>query len=281
MYFSASDRLPFVYFEMGNLNVQEFSLVFSNKTESYVVPPGKFNTIFLGPGISITHSAVKFCMQAECLLVWVGQDITKCYCVLPAYNRSSKNLAHQVYLFHKKSDLILKRYYEMRFGKRLISINKPSLEKIRGIEGNFMKQVYVENAKKYGIPYTGRMKEGEWDKNTIYNKAISICNSLLYGMSCSVIVSMGYLPCFGILHKGNTLSLVFDIADLYKHKFSIPLGFEFAKEFYSTNVERIEPEIRKRALIKIKEMKMIDLIIQDIERLFDGSLPDKELEKFD
>lgn len=281
MYFSASDKLPFVYFEMGTLNVQESSLVFSNKNESYIVPSGRFSSIFLGPGISITHSAVKFCMQVECLLFWVGQDITKCYGVLPAYNRSSKNLIRQMYLFYKKSDFLLKRYYEMRFGKHLISIGNPSVEKIMGTEGNLMKQVYIENAKKYGIPYSGRMNEGEWDKNTIYNKAISICNSLLYGMACSVIVAMGYLPCFGILHKGDTLSLVFDIADIYKHKFSIPLGFEFAKEFIGVNVDKIEPEIRKRALIKIREIKLIEQMIDDIGKLFDGSIPDKELEKFD
>jgi len=95
MYFSDNDKLPFVYFEMGNINVQDFSLVFSNKSESYKLPVGRFNSIFLGPGISITHSAVKFCMQAECLLIWVGQDVTKCYGVLPASNRSSKNLIRQ------------------------------------------------------------------------------------------------------------------------------------------------------------------------------------------
>lgn len=281
MYFSANDKLPFVYFEMGNVNVQEASLVYSNKNESYIVPAGRFNTMFLGPGITITHSAVKFCMQTECLLVWVGQDITKCYGTLPAHNRSSKNLIHQTYLFYKKKNLLLKRYYEMRFGKSLISIGKPSAEKIRGIEGNFMKKVYIENAKKYGIPYSGRMKAGEWDKNTIYNKAISISNSLLYGMSCSVIIAMGYLPCFGILHKGDTLSLVFDIADLYKHKFSIPLGFEFAKEFAKTDIDKIEPEIRRKALSRIKDMKLIEQMIDDIEKLFDGCISDKELEKFD
>jgi len=88
-------------------------------------------------------------------------------------------------------------------------------------------------------------------------------------MSCSVVVAMGYLPCFGILHKGDTLSLVFDISDFYKHKFSIPLGFQIAKEFANSSIDKIEPEIRKRALDRIKEMKLIEQMIDDTGKLFD------------
>lgn len=143
-----------------------------------------------------------------------------------------------------------------------------------------MKKAYFECAKKYGIPWQGRMNNGAWDDKTVYNKCISLCNSYLYGICCSVINTLGYSPALGILHTGSMLSLAFDIADLYKIDFSIPLGFELARDFDNKDYsqEDIEKELRRRALKKFQEEKLLLKILNDMEDLFNDSLHNKKSE---
>lgn len=278
MYFGVNNKLPFVYLEMGRLRMESSHLSFVNSAETFALPGGRFSTIFLGPGTTVTEGAIKYCMKIKCLIVWCGEDITKCYSMLPIFNQSSDNLLNQINLYVKKFDKLLKRYYEIRFNKPLKIIGPVTPEKIRGIEGAFVKKCYMDNAKKYGIPYSGRMKEDSWDKNTVYNKAISICNSLLYGMCCSVMVSLGYSPSLGLLHKGDMLSLVYDIADIYKPVFSIPIGFEIAKNIDKDNTssDKLDSKIRSIALQKLKDICLINKIISDIGELFNDSLLNKK-----
>lgn len=278
MFFNLNKKIPFVYLEMGRLRMQSSSLVFVNSSQTVSIPAGRVSSIFLGPGTTITDGAVKYCMKVKAMIVWVGEDITKCYSMIPTANQSSENFLRQVELYTKKFDTILKRYYEIRFNRRLISIGKITVEKVRGIEGSFMKKAYMEYAKKYGVPYSGRMRESEWDKNTIYNRVISICNSFLYGTCCSVIVSLGYSTALGILHTGDMLSFVYDIADVYKIEYSILMGFQLGKELSDNKIDpsKIDSEIRKRALGKLRELNIINRIITDIEVIFNGSIPNKK-----
>lgn len=283
MYFGVNNKLPFVYLEMGKLRIQSSQLAFENSLEVVSLPGGRFSTIFMGPGTTVTEGAIKQCMKTKCLIVWCGEDITKCYAMLPIFNQSSDNLTNQINLYTKKFDKLLKRYFEIRFNRPLVLIGSPTPEKIRGIEGAYMKKLYIEYAKKYGIPYSGRMREDSWDKNTVYNKAISICNSLLYGMCCSVLVSLGYSPSLGLLHKGDMLSLVYDIADIYKPIFSIPLGFELAKDINdkTTPPEIVDKEIRKRALGLLMKLDIINKTIIDIGDLFNDNLLNKKYQRND
>jgi len=283
VYFDVSSKLPFVYVEMGRLRMQSSSLSFINEAESFSIPAGRFSVIFLGPGTAITDKAVKYCMICGCLLVWVGEDVTKCYSMIPTASHTSENLLRQVELYTRKKPELIRRYCELRFERPLLGWSKLTPEKIRGIEGAYMKKIYIECAKKYGIPYSGRMTDSGWDKNTIYNKGISICNSFLYGMCCAVIVSLGYSPALGLLHTGDMLSLVYDIADIYKVRFSIPLGFEVAHDFAKSNipVERAEAEVRKRALVKIRAMKLLHQIVNDVGVVFNGGISYKKSKESD
>jgi CRISP-associated protein Cas1 len=278
MLLNLNTRLPFVYLEMGRLRMQSSSLAFINSSQTVVLPAGKILTIFLGPGTTITEGAVKYCMKVKCLIVWVGEDITRCYSMLPVSNQDSHNLLRQVELYTKKFNSLIKKYYEIRFGKPLITIVPITPDKFRGIEGAYMKKIYLECSRKFGIPYSGRMREDEWDKNTIYNRAISICNSLLYGMCCSIIVSLGYSPALGIVHTGDMLSFVYDIADIYKPIFSIPYGFEISKIISNNKCPpaNIDGEVRRGALTRLNELNLTDRIISDIESILYGGVSVKK-----
>lgn len=273
MYLELECKLPYAYLEMGRLCVKESSLHYVNETTDVILPTGRIEAIFLGPGTTITHGAVKYCAWTDCTIIWVGEDISKCYAVSASHSRSSDNLLKQIHLYERKKPVLIKRYCKKRFGKSFF-LGKMGENKIRGMEGAHMKKVYTECAKKYGIPWTGRMKNGEWDKQTVYNRAISICNSYLYGICSAVLNTLGYSTALGLLHTGDMLSLVFDMADLYKADISIPLGFEVARDYNERRIpeDMIEKELRKRALAKLQGSKFLTRILNDVEEIFNGDL---------
>jgi len=277
MYLDLECKLPYAYIEMGRLCVKDSSLHYINEVTDNVIPIGRVEALFLGPGATITHSAIKLCSWSNCTVVWVGEDISKCYAVSSCSAKSSANFLKQIYLYEHKKPLLIKRYTMKRFGRSFF-LGKISENKIRGIEGALMKKVYIECAKKYGIPWSGRMIHGEWDKQTLYNKSISICNSYLYGICSAVLNTLGYSPALGLLHTGDMLSLAFDMADLYKINISIPLGFEIARDYRDKKIPDhiVEKELRKRALLRFQGSKFLTQILNDVNEIFDDNLHSKK-----
>jgi CRISPR-associated protein Cas1 len=263
--------MPYAYLEYGRLCVKNSTLQFINDREDVALPIGRINTLFCGPGTTITHSAIKLSTKFNSTIMWVGEDISKCYTVSACQNRSSENLLKQVFLYERKKGVLLKRYCEKRFGK-MPNLKNMTEEKIRGYEGSKMKKIYYECALKFGIPYTGRHNSGEWSTQNIYDKSISIINSFLYGICSGVINALGYSTALGILHSGNTLSLVFDIADLYKTEFSIPIAFEVAKLCKNGHImeSEFEKKLREKAFLKFQEDKILTRILADVEELFNA-----------
>jgi len=279
VYIDLKCKLPHVYAEMGRLCMKGSSLHFLNDSADVILPVGRISVIFMGPGSTITHSAVKHCCWADCSIMWVGEGISKCYTVSACKSRSSENLQRQIYVHAHEKRSLLKRYYRKRFGG-LPLLGLVTEERIRGSEGSKMKKAYIECAKKYGVPWSGRMVEDAWNDQTVCNRAISICNSYLYVICSAVLSVLGYSTALGILHNGNMLSFSFDMADLYKIDFSIPLGFETAAKFKFIPWDSlIEKDLRRRALNKLCEMKLLTKILRDTEDLF-GSviLPHQEHE---
>jgi CRISP-associated protein Cas1 len=277
MYLDLDCKVPYFYAEMGRLCVKESSLHFTNDATDIVIPVGRISAIFLGPGTTVTHNAIKICAWSNCSTVWVGEDISKCYAISSSQSRSSSNLLKQIYLLEHKKQSILRKYYLKRFGKAPL-LFKYTEEQIRGIEGAAMKKIYIECALKYGVPYSGRRKTEDWSGQPIYDRSISTINSFLYGLCSAVLSTLGYSTALGILHSGNMLSLSFDIADLYKKEFSIPLGFEIAKECKnnSTVESDLNRIIRRRSFEKFSKEKLLNKILSDLEDIFDSNLCSKK-----
>jgi len=271
MYYDIGDKIPYLYLQMGRLRIWGRSLQFINKEESLTIPIGQYSALFIGPGVSLTDRAIKYSASMGTLLLFVGEDVSRCYAILPAFNKNSEVFLKQIDLYRTKKKQLLKKYFKLRFNKTLIGWRGLSEEKLRGLESSYMKKIYIESAKKYGIHWIGRMKEDQWENNTIYNKGISICNSFLYGMASAVLNALGYSPALGLLHTGNTLSLSFDIADIYKSEFSIPLGFEIAREASKNKELNVDKEIRRKALSKIKDEKLISKMVADIKYIYDDN----------
>jgi len=270
IYLNIKGKLPFLYVERGVLSQHNYTLYFYYEEKSIEIPIGSILVIFLGPGIRITHNAFKIISRNKCLTMLVGENITRSYAMCIREDRTSHNIDKQIRIHTKYPDKLIKRYLSKRFNNNYKISKRDSIEKIRGIEGNYMKKAYREYALKYGIPWVGRKISGEWSDQTDYNKAISMSNSYLYGIICACLNSLGYLSALGIIHKGNMSSLIYDIADIYKIDISIKIGFKTASIVRSTN-ENIEKVTRKELLEYLVKSKFINQVVEDIEYLYDPS----------
>lgn len=100
-----------------------------------------------------------------------------------------------------------------------------------------------------------------WDQQNPVNQALSAANTALYGTVHSAILALGCSPALGFIHSGKQHSFVYDIADLYKAKHTIPLAFSLHKEI---NPDR---EARRRLRENFRLYRLLPTIVTDIQRL--------------
>ncbi len=271
------DRICFWYVEHARIEQEKHAIKVSQEKIEYFVPIMTINTMLLGPGTSITHSAIKTISESGCLIIWTGTNMESIYSTGCVSTNSSKNiLAQAEYLFDKKKHLdVARKMYQLRYVD--MDIKNKSIEQLRGMEGLRMRSLYEALSTKYNINWTGRdYKMNNWDAQTEINKAISISNNMLYNICYGVIVSMGFSPSLGFIHTGKSLSFVYDIADLYKEKISVPLAFEVVSQFGEIN-KSCEKELRKRCREKVVETKMMKQIPKDLKFLFSSQEHELEL----
>lgn len=80
---------------------------------------------------------------------------------------------------------------------------------------------------KYNVQWNGRdYKVDDFESGTVVNQALSVGNVCLYGLVHSIISALGLAPGLGFVHTGHDLSLVYDIADLYKAELTIPASLK-------------------------------------------------------
>ena len=98
-----------------------------------------------------------------------------------------------------------------------------------------------------GVPWAGRAyRREQWGSADPINRALSAANSCLYGICHAAIVSAGYSPALGFIHTGKMLSFVYDIADLYKSKLTIPVAFRVVAAGASTAWNRASARLPRR-----------------------------------
>jgi CRISPR-associated protein Cas1 len=263
-YVKHSDKVSFVFLTKGTLYRKDYGLKFSSKEETLTIPVGMVSVILLGPGTNVTHAGLSLACKMKCMVLWVGENTTTLYAYCGTQDRSNANLLKQIRLYTKYKDKMALRLYSKRF-KEEYNPKKFNLKKLMGMEGGRVKNKYIEYAKQFGIPWEGRKISGDWNTQTPYNRALSVGNSCLYGIVSSALQALGYSPSLGVIHEGNMMSLVFDIADVYKIDYVMPLAFKAASEKIVEIEEWIRIEMRKL----IVENKFMIQIIEDIEGLLD------------
>jgi len=260
------DSLSYLYVEHAILERKDSALLVRQETGITLVPVANLCVLLLGPGTNITHAAICLLAEDGCSVIWVGQDVQLFYAQGTGETHRARHILRQAQMLcdpQKRMQVVL-RMYEIRFGHKLEA--GLSLEQIRGIEGVRMRTAYQDASKKYGVPWQGRNYDSkDWYKSDPANRALSAANAVLNGICHAGIVSGGYSPALGFLHTGRQLSFVYDIADLYKTRFTIPTAFQIVAE----GGVHVESRTREACRERFREEKLLKQILPDIDALLE------------
>jgi CRISPR-associated protein Cas1 len=262
------DGLSYLYLERGRVEQKHKAVEVIDKEGRTMIPAAALAVLMLGPGTSITHAAVKALADNGCLVVWVGEDGTRCYAQGGGETRKAYHLLQQAELASdpEKRLQVVMRMYQHRFGEKL----QPKLDllQVRGLEGQRVRQAYARASREYGVPWHGRRYDrSNWSSGDPVNRALSGANALLNGLCHAAIVSGGYSPALGFIHTGKQLSFVYDIADLYKVEVTIPLAFRVVAE----STQGVQARVRAACRQAFKEHRLLHRILPDVENLLDLS----------
>lgn len=266
------DSLTYLYVEHAVLERKDSALLVLQETGRTTVPVANLCLLLLGPGTSLTHAAVRVLAENGCSILWVGEDAQLFYAQGMGETRRAYHLQRQAELVSdpdKRLQVVL-RMYAKRFGHPLDS--DLSLEQIRGMEGVRVRTAYADASRIYGIPWQGRNYDRHnWNNSDPVNRALSAANAVLNGLCHAGIVSGGYSPGLGFLHSGRQLSFVYDVADLYKTRYTIPIAFQTVAE----GPENVERRARQACRERFREEKLLEQILPDIDDLL-GIQPEED-----
>lgn len=260
------DSISYLYFEHGRLEQSKLGVEYVNKEGRMLIPVANLTSLMLGPGTTVTHAAVRSLARAGCLVIWCGEEGVRFYA-------QGLGETHKAYKLMRQAELssnperrmqVVDRMYRVRFRERLPK--DLSIEQVRGMEGRRVRDAYARAATRYGVTWTGRNYDrGNWKASDPVNRALSAANACLNGICHAAILSAGYSPGLGFIHQGKQLAFVYDIADLYKTRLTIPVAFATTAE----DPPKLETEVRKRCRQAFRNMKFLLKIIPTIEQLLD------------
>jgi CRISP-associated protein Cas1 len=273
----ARDNISFLYFEHCRIEQDDRAIAIFKERDKFLIPCASIATLLLGPGTNITHAAIKTLAECACNVQWVGEDLLRFYASGKGSSGNTERLQHQVNTWADSLQrlAVVRKMYQFRFKDDLPE--DLTLQQIRGHEGVRVRTLYSQLSEKTGVEWTTReYKQDDWKDATPINQALSIANSCLYAVCQSAIHSVGYSPALGFLHTGKPLSFVYDIADLYKAKTTIPAAFEAV----ASASPDLESTVRRMCRTKFSDDRLMHRIVADIDRLLQYGTPDDEAEPF-
>lgn len=261
------DRITFLYLEHAKINRQDSAITVVNQQGIAFVPSALVNVLLLGPGIDITHRAMELIGDSGMAVVWVGEHGVRQYAHGRALNHSSRFLEKQAKLVSNRRTRIAvaRKMYQMRFPNE--NVLGLTMQQLRGKEGARVRKVYLEQASKAHIPWKRRQyKVDDFNSSSPINKALTAAHQALYGLCFSVVVALGASPGLGFVHTGHDLSFVYDFADLYKAKYSIPVAFEMVAKHGNEN---IADWTRRKMRDIFVQQKLVIQMVKDLKYLLD------------
>lgn len=256
-----SDRLSFLYAEACDVDRDHNAVTFTDVAGTTHVPGAQLAALLLGPGSRMTQAAAQLLADSGVVLCWTGQHAVRLYAAGVAGTQSTVLLLRQAELVcDKRARLgVVRAMYGMRFPGE--DVSGLDLNQLRGREGARVREVYQREAARTGVVWKGRSyRPGSWQESDRVNKALSSANAALYGVVHAAIVYVGCSPGLGFLHTGHALSFVYDVADLYKARVSIPAAFDAAADL-SVPVERAA---RTAVRDRIVEERLMESVVADV-----------------
>ena len=260
-----SDKYPFLYLERGRLEIDDSSLKWLDSEGSCLrLPVATISCLLLGPGTSVTHEAVKVAAAANCTICWVGEDSLLFYAAGTSPTSHTRNLQRQAWLSSDPalSLSVARAMFARRFPGE--DVRDRTLQELMGMEGQRVRNLYLEKAQEYGVGWKGRsFVPGKFELSDLVNQILTSANAALYGIMASVIHSLGYSPHLGFIHSGSPLPFVYDMADLYKGELCIDLAFFLCRELAGKyNKYAVSEAFRERVIKK----DLLGEAVKDVEQ---------------
>lgn len=266
-----SDSISYIYIEHAVIEQDDASVVAIRQDGRIPIPVASVTCLLLGPGVSITHAAVRALCDNGCMAIWCGENAGRFYASGTGETRSNKNLMIQAQrcMDQQQHMEVVRRMYAIRFPG--IQTEGLSLQQIRGMEGIRVRKVYEQMSRSTGVKWKKRTyKTDNWETSDEINQTISEANALLYGLCHAAIVSLGYSPGLGFVHMGKQLSFVYDVADLYKTETTIPAAFEAVKEGHD-----IHRNVRILCRKYFANAQILSRISDDLSDIFAAAVAEK------
>lgn len=258
------ERISFLYLERCKINRADGAITVTDQRGTIHIPAAVISTLFLGPGSNITHRAVELLGDAGANIIWVGEQGVRYYAHGRPLTSSARLLMAQAdAVSNTRSKLaVARRMYQMRFPEE--DVSKMTMQQLRGREGARIRSVYRKASRETGVDWHGREYDPDnFLEGTPVNMALSAAHACLYGLVHSVIVALGCSPGLGFIHVGHEKSFVYDIADLYKSEFTIPLAFKIAAQ----NPDDIGSVVRRSIRDVFSNGHLLERIVRDIRNL--------------
>lgn len=259
------DRVSFLYLEHARINRQDSAVTVTDQRGTVFIPSAMVGVLLLGPGVDVTHRAMELIGDSGMAVVWVGEHGVRQYAHGRALDHSSRFLEQQAKLVSNRRTrlAVARKMYQMRFPKE--DISKLTMQQLRGKEGARVRRIYLEESKKTNVPWNRReYKVDDFDSSTPINKALTAAHQALYGLCCSVVVALEASPGLGFVHTGHDMSFVYDFADLYKAKYSIPVAFEMTAKHGNND---IADWTRRRMRDAFASGKLLVQMVADLKSL--------------
>ncbi|MDR2528061.1 MAG: type I-E CRISPR-associated endonuclease Cas1e [Synergistaceae bacterium] len=263
------DSLSFLYVEHAIIEQEDLAIVMIRKEGRTPIPIASLTTLMIGPGVSITHAAIRAICGNGCLVIWCGERASRFYASGMGETRSAANLLLQARLCVDEASHmeVVRRMYTRRFPN--MDCGGMSLRQIRGLEGIRMREAYKVAAKVAGISWKKREYNNDnWEGGDDVNRAVSYANVILYGLCHAAIVSLGFSTGLGFVHTGKMLSFVYDIADLYKVETTIPAAFLAVASASGQEKEAFEKKVRVLCRQRFSGARILKRIPEDIAWIF-------------
>lgn len=257
-------RLSFLYLEHSVVNRMDGAITVTDIRGTVHVPAAIITVLMLGPGTSISHRAMELIGNAGVSIIWVGEQGVRYYANGSPLTHSTRLLIRQAMLVSnvRNRAAVARQMYQMRFPNE--NVNSLTIQQLRGREGVRVREAYRQAAESTGVKWDGR----EYDPNdylagNAVNQSLSAAHACLYGLCHGVIVALGCSAGLGFVHTGHDRSFVYDIADLYKAKITIPIAFEVASE----NHEDVGGVTRRKVRDVIAREHLLEKVVRDIQFL--------------
>ncbi|MGX8705187.1 MAG: type I-E CRISPR-associated endonuclease Cas1e [bacterium] len=260
------DRMTFLYMEHCTVNREDSAIAVKDAQGVIHIPAASISVLMLGPGTTITHRAMELMGDTGVTTIWVGEQGVRYYASgRPLTSRSALLMRQAELVTNMRSHLeVARKMYQMRFPDE--DVSRLTMQQLRGREGARVRAVYRKCAQETGVAWSGRdYKPDDFSAGDPINQALSAAHQCLYGLAAAVIQALGCSLGLGFVHVGHELSFVYDIADLYKAEFSIPIAFNCV----ASNTEDLCGTVRRTVRDAMSKDRLIARMVKDIHALLD------------